>query len=191
MNKVYNALLWITIKLGNYSLNKLIRKIHDKTIIPIINKKAILYMNQGHSENAAILESLYDLGLISDSEIQILRNNPNYSNVNCKSGKNHYFSSGKCTYCGIIGCSVGLRDHYFSNGNCIYCGIIGCSVGLRDHYFSNGNCIYCGIIGCVFGLRDHYFSSGKCIYCGIIGCKVGLRDHYFSSGKCIYCGRTK
>ena len=144
MNKVYNALLWITIKLGNFSLNKLIRKIHDKTIIPIINKKTILYMNQGHSENAAILESLYDLGLISDSEIQILRNNPNYRNVNCKSGKNHNFSSGKCLYCGIIGCSVGLRDHNFSSGKCIYCGIIGCSVGLRVHNFSSGKCIYCG-----------------------------------------------
>ena len=162
MNAIYKALLFISEKLASTSLNYLIRKIHDYTTIPYIYKKTLQYMAKGHSENQAILESLYDLGLIEDEEIQILRNSQNYRGINCLTGKNHYFSSGKCTYCGIIGCLFGLREHYFSSGKCIYCGIIGCSVGLRDHNFSSGKCLYCGIIGCSFGLRDHNFSSGKC-----------------------------
>ena len=69
------------------------------------------------------MESLYYLELINDEEIQITRKYPNYNNTICKSGKNHSFSSGECIYCGIVGCSVGLRDHVFLRGKCIYCGI--------------------------------------------------------------------
>ena len=191
MNNVYKALLWITEKLGSFSLNYVIRKIHDKTIIPLINKKTIAYMNKGNSENVAILESLYDLGLISNSEIQILRNSSIYYDDKCKNGKRHSFYEGKCEYCEIIGCSVGLRNHNFYEGKCEYCGIIGCSVGLRNHNFYEGKCEYCGIIGCEFGLRNHNFYEGKCEYCGIIGCKFGLRNHNFYEGKCEYCGIKK
>ena len=49
------------------------RKINDKTIIPMISKKTIEYINKGHSENQMIIEDQYNLDLIRDNEIQLLR----------------------------------------------------------------------------------------------------------------------
>ena len=167
MNKIYSALLWITDRLANYSLNSLINKIHNKEKIPIIYNKTLLYMNKNNTANIAILNALIDLGLIGNSEINLLTKYPNYKNVGCKSGESHDFFSGKCMYCSKIGCSVGLQDHDFFSGKCLYCGIIGCAVGLQDHDFFSGKCLYCGIIGCEFCLEAHDFFSGKCLYCGI------------------------
>ena len=176
MNRLYKALLWISQKLVNLGFNAIIRKIHDSTTIPLINRKALEYMRAGHNENQAIIEALYDLDFISDKEIQVLREYLNYGvNKMCKNGQSHSFgsSTGKCFYCGIIGCAAGLESHSFgsSTGKCFYCGIIGCAVGLESHSFlsSTGKCFYCGILGCQFGLESHSFSSstGKCFYCGI------------------------
>ena len=197
MKYFYKGFLWISQKLGNAGLNYIIRKIHDNTTIPVIAKKTLHYINEGHSENQATIEALYDLDFISDKEIQFLRNYFDYqASKKCKNGKNHsYNSDGKCYDCGIIGCSVGLQKHFFnSDEKCYYCGIIGCSVGLQKHFFnSDGKCYYCGIIGCSFGLQKHFFNSnGKCYYCGIIGCSFGLKKHFFNSdGKCYDCGKYK
>ena len=128
MNRIYGALLWISQKLISFGFNAIVRKIHDKTTIPLINRKTIEYMNEGHNENQAIVEALYDLDFISDKEIQVLRQYFDYQvNKQCKTGKSHIFNSdnGKCYDCGIIGCATGLENHIFNsdNGKCYNCGI--------------------------------------------------------------------
>ena len=118
MDRLYKALLWISQKLVNLGFNAIIRKIHDSTTIPLIDRKALEYMSAGHNENQAIIEALYDLDFISDKEIQVLREYLNYGvNKMCKNGKSHSFSSstGKCLDCGIIGCATGLKNHSFSS----------------------------------------------------------------------------
>ena len=176
MNRLYGALLWISQKLVNLGFNAIINKIHDSTTIPLIYKKTLEYMRKGHNDNQAIIKALYDLDFISDKEIQVLREYLNYGeNKMCNGVRKHSFSSysGKCIYCGILGCATGLEKHSFSSysGKCIYCEIIGCATGLETHSFSSysGECIYCGILGCQFGLEKHSFDSysGKCIYCEI------------------------
>ncbi len=57
MNRLYAAFLWISQKLVNLGFNAIIRKIHDNSTIPIINKKAINYVRQGYNENQAIIEA--------------------------------------------------------------------------------------------------------------------------------------